>query len=147
MKKIWSLEKQYTQKDIDSIRTLTETMIKDGDIPADKAQEALDNVNRHKVGDWYPFKVFNNYYKFCGEVKRYLALEDQKAIKALKEELGNVPFTSDINAKFRETHLSVFNSYRVVEGEVEDLTAGIDMYHYNTVKVNDGVYKYLWGSK
>lgn len=147
MKKIWSLEKKYTQQDIDNSRTLTEEMISEGTIPAELAEKARENVNNHKVGDWYPFKVFNNYYKFCGEVKRYLSLEDQKAIKALKAELGNVPFSSDINAKFRETHLSVFNSYRVVEGEVEDLKAGIDMYNYNLVKVNDGVYKYLWGSK
>ena len=145
MKKIWSLEKRYTEQDIESMRTLMQTMIEDGDIPADKAQEAMDKINSHKVGDWYPFKVFNNYYKFCGEVKRYLALEDQKAIKALKAELGNVPFTSDINAKFRETHLSVFNSYRVVEGEVDNLS--VNIYDYKVVKVNDGVYKYLWSSK
>lgn len=145
MKKIWSLEKRYTEQDIESMRTLMQTMIEDGDIPADKAQEAMDKINSHKVGDWYPFKVFNNYYKFCGEVKRYLALADQKAIKALKDELGKVPFTSEINAKFRETHLSVFNSYRVVEGEVDNLAVSI--YDYKVVKVNDGVYKYLWSSK
>lgn len=146
MKKIWALEKKYTQKDIDSIRTLTQEMIKDGNIPAELAEQALEKVNSHKVGEWYPFKVFNNYYKFCGEVKRYLAIEDQKAIRALKEELGKVPYTPEINAKFRETHLSVFNSYRVVEGEIEDSVKGIDMYNYNIVKVNDGVYKYLWNS-
>lgn len=145
MKKIWSLEKRYTEQDIESMRTLTQEMISEGHIPAELAQEAMDKVNSHKVGDWYPFKVFNNYYKFCGEVKRYLALEDQKAIKALKAELGNVPFTSDINAKFRETHLSVFNSYRVVEGEVDNLS--VNIYDYKVVKVNDGVYKYLWSSK
>ena len=147
MKKIWALEKKYTQKDIDGIRTLTKEMIKDGNIPAELAQFTNDKVDNLKVGDWYPFKVYNNYYKFCGEVKRYLTLEDQKAVRALKEELGKVPFTPEINAKFRETHLSVFNSYRVVEGEVEDSIKGIDMYNYNIVKVNDGVYKYLWNSK
>ena len=145
MKKVWSLEKRYTEQDIESIRTLTQEMISEGHIPAELAQEALDKVNSHKVGDWYPFKVFNNYYKFCGEVKRHLALEDQKAIKALKDELGKVPFTSEINAKFRETHLSVFNSYRVVEGEVDNLS--VNIYDYKVIKVNDGVYKYLWGSK
>ena len=147
MKKIWALEKKYTQKDIDSIRTLTQEMIKDGNIPAELAQSANDKADNLKVGEWYPFKVYNNYYKFCGEVKKYLTLEDQKAVKALKEELGKVSFTPEINAKFRETHLSVFNSYRVVEGEVEDSVKGIDMYNYNVVKVNDGVYKYLWNSK
>ena len=147
MKKIWALEKKYTQKDIDSIRTLTQEMIKDGNIPAELAQAANDKADNLKVGEWYPFKVYNNYYKFCGEVKRYLALEDQKAVKALKEELGKVSFTPEINTKFKETHLSVFNSYRVVEGEVEDSVKGIDMYNYNVVKVNDGVYKYLWNSK
>ena len=147
MKKIWALEKKYTQKDIDSIRTLTQEMIKDGNIPAELTQAANDKANNLKVGEWYPFKVYNNYYKFCGEVKKYLTLEDQKAVKALKEELGKVSFTPEINAKFRETHLSVFNSYRVVEGEVEDSVKGIDMYNYNVVKVNDGVYKYLWNSK
>ena len=147
MKKIWALEKKYSQQDIDSIRTLTQEMINEGHIPAELAQQAMDKVNSHKVGDWYPFKVFNNYYKFCGEVKRYLALEDQKAIKALKEELGKVSFTPEINAKFRETHLSVFNTYRVVEGEVEDKATTMDMYNYNLVKVNEGVYKYLWNSK
>lgn len=147
MKKIWALEKKYTQKDIDSIKTLTKEMIKDGNIPAELAQLANDKADNLKVGDWYPFKVFNNYYKFCGEVKRYLTLEDQKAIRALKEELGKVPFTPEINAKFRETHLSVFNSYRVVEGEVEDSVKGIDMDNYKIVKVNDGVYKYLWNSR
>lgn len=147
MKKIWALEKKYTQKDIDGIRTLMQTMIENGDIPAKFVQAANDKANNLKVGDWYPCKVFNNYYKFCGEVKRYLTLEDQRAIKALKEELGKVPFTPEINTKFRETHLSVFNSYRVVEGEVEDSVKGDDMYNYNVVKVNDGVYKYLWNSK
>ena len=147
MKKIWALEKKYTQKDIDSIRTLTQEMIKDGNIPAELTQAANDKANNLKVGEWYPFKVYNNYYKFCGEVKRYLALEDQKAVRALKEELGKVSFTPEINTKFREAHLSVFNSYRVVEGEVEDSVKGIDMYNYNVVKVNDGVYKYLWNSK
>jgi len=147
MKKIWALEKKYTQKDIDSIRTLTQEMINEGTIPAELAQAANDKADNLKVGEWYPFKVYNNYYKFCGEVKKYLTLEDQKAVRALKEELGKVSFTPEINTKFREAHLSVFNSYRVVEGEVEDSVKGIDMYNYNVVKVNDGVYKYLWNSK
>ena len=145
MKKVWSLEKRTTQQDIDSIKTLTETMIKDGDIPAELSQKALDKVNAIKVGDWHPFFVINNYYKFCVEAKRRLSAADQKAIKVLKEEIGKVPFSEDINTKFKNTHLDVFNMFRVVEGEIED--NGQDLYKYNTVKVNDGVYKYLWCSK
>lgn len=145
MKKVWSLEKRTTQQDIDSIKTLTETMIKDGDISTELAQNALDKVNNIKVGEWSPFFVINNYYKFCGEAKKKLSYADQRAIKALKEEIGKVPFSEDINTKFKNTHLDVFNTFRVVEGEIEDNST--DLYKYNIVKVNDGVYKYLWCSK
>ena len=145
MKKVWALEKKTTQKDIDSIRTLTQTLIDDGNIPEDVAQRVIDSLNARKVGDWVPDYVSNNYHKFCSEVKYKLNLEDSKAIRELKKELGKVSFSSDINAKFRETHLSVFNSYRVVEGEIEDLE--VNYYNYKFVKENEGVYKYLWSTK
>lgn len=145
MKKVWSLEKATTQEDIDRQHQMVR-YIESHDFLKDEDRKALhDFENSMKVGDWYPFFVTNNYYKFCGQVKKRLKDEDHHAIKLLKEEIGKTAFTPEINAKFREAHLSVFNSYRVVEGEIEDNAT--DVYKYKTIKVNGGVYKYLWGSK
>lgn len=145
-KKIWVLEKKYTQQDIDGMNDLIETMIKDGTVPAEMAEQAREKASKVKVGDWKTYKVSNNYYKFCGECIRTLGREDALAIEALKKELGsNTQYSEDTRAKFKNTHDWVYSQFRVVEAEVPK--DSVYMLDYTVTKVNDGVYKYVWTNK
>ena len=145
-KKIWVLEKKYTQEDIDGIKTLIETMISDGDIPEDRVEEAREKASRTKVGDWKTYKVSNNYYRFCGECIRAIGREDALAVAALKKELGpNTQYSEETKAKFRDVHNKVYSQFRVVEAEVP--ADSKYMLDYTVTKVNEGVYKYIWTNK
>lgn len=145
-KKIWVLEKKYTQEDIDGMNDLIETMIKDGTVPAEMAEQAREKTSKVKVGDWKTYKVSNNYYKFCGECIRTMGREDALAVQALRKELGtNTQYSEDTRSKFRDVHNQVYSQFRVVEAEVP--AESKDMLDYTVTKVNDGVYKYIWTNK
>jgi len=85
-----------------------------------------------------------NYKTFCYETKGYLQLKVNEASKSLKEKLGSVPYSEEIKQKYRDMYNELRDSFRVVEGEVED---NAQLTPYNLLKINEKVYKFLWDTK
>lgn len=151
MKKVWILEKQYTEEDIVKDREMLQSIMEDDSInKEDDFNKKVDlHLNRVKVGDWAAHIVSNNYYKFCGAAIRCLGQVDSDAIKAFKESLGSSKefYSEDIKSKFRDIHETVQSSYRVIEGQVPKDCKDLYRYVDYPVKVNEGVYKYVWINK
>ena len=151
MKKVWALEKHYTKEEnISLLKDLLDSISASALDESDREKLTKSVQERIDTADetWNVFIANKNYYTFCGKAKEFLREKDAAAIKSLKDELGKVPFSSEINDKFRKAHCEVRDSYRVVEAEVSDnWTTDRPWENYNVVKVNDGVYKYLWNSK
>lgn len=98
-----------------------------------------------REGDTWTFAEGNfNYKIFCYETKGYLQLKVNEASKNLKESLGVVPYSDEIKQKYRDMYAELKDSFRVVEGEVED---NAQLPPYNLIKVNEKVYKFLWDTK
>lgn len=151
MKKIWALERHYTKEEnvevlTDLLNSIPESSLEEAD--KERLIKSVEEKIKNADESWTVFIANKNYYTFCGKVKEFLRAKDAEAIKALKAELGKVPFTPEINDKFRKAHCDVRDTYRVVEAEVSDnWTSDRPWENYNLVKVNEGVYKYLWNSK
>lgn len=151
MKKIWALERHYTKEEnvevlTDLLNSIPESSLEEAD--KERLIKSVEEKIKNADESWTVFIANKNYYTFCGKVKEFLRAKDAEAIKELKDELGKVPFTPEINEKFRKVHCDVRDTYRVVEAEVSDnWTSDRPWENYNLVKVNEGVYKYLWNSK
>lgn len=102
-------------------------------------------IIEHKENDIWTFvKGDFNYKTFCYETKGYLQSKVNEAIKALKEELGFAPYSEEIKQKYRDMYSTCKDSFRIVEGEVEDNSP---MLPYKIIKINEKVYKFLWDTK
>jgi len=148
MKKIWALERHYTKEEnLDLLNSLLST-IETAEIEnKDKMMADIRKKIEEVTDTWSMVFSSNNYYTFCGKVKSFLSQKDDEAIKELKDRIGKVPFSPEINAQYRETHNVVKNTYRVVEAEVGDDWKNDNLSKdYKVTKVNDGVYRFLWGS-
>lgn len=105
-------------------------------------------LEKRTEGDlWDTEIVSNNYFKFCGEVIKFLGEKDFQASEELKKSLGpsNGLYSDSVKDQYKKVHDEVFGSYRVVEGQVPEDSK--DFSDYEVVKVNEGVYKYLWYNK
>lgn len=150
-KKAWVLER-FVKKE-ENVRHLTEAKefaekFEESGVNPGLTSSEIQKMIEEATDKWLPVFWSNNYFTFCSKVKGILRQADEKEISKLKESLGKVTYSPEVNAKFRETHNSVKATYRVVsaedfEGNIKDELIAPK---FIGTEVNQGVYSYLWNS-
>jgi len=150
-KKAWILERFISKEEniqhLTEVKKLIEEMEEKGiasDITSPIIQKQIDEAS----DAWMPVFWNINYFTFCSKVKGILREADNKEIVKLKESLGTVTYSPEINAKFRETHNSVKATYRIASAEdyEGDVKNELLPPKFIGTEVNQGVYSYLWNS-
>lgn len=133
MKKIWVLERKFTEEDKELLEEL---------------KKEHPEVNRD-YKDYYEVLRSNNYYSFCNKVKKEFKRADSFAISELKKKLNpnneKIAYCVDTNNKYIEIHNKVKDSYKITLYEIED---NEDSFNENTPSKDCESFKlFLWSSK
>ena len=150
-KKAWVLERFVEKEEnvhyLTEVKKLVEELEEKGINPGSNSADVQKMIDEAEA-QWTPVYWSNNYFTFCSKVKGILRQADEKEISKLKESLGKVTYSPEVNAKFRETHNSVKATYRVASAEdfEGDIKNELVPPKFVGTEVNQGVYSYLWNS-